>query len=565
MITPQQIAMAEYLVDESRLVETIIEGYGRDGRGRKAKTPSLRLLLVGMFLSIVAKRSATVTDIFKTLTIELPFDEQFRLGVRRMENNKEKTITEFDLRYQVKCFNKRLSYGTKSNIGLSDAERRQRHEVVIAINNQLMDIFDLGWRSTTVAIDATGIWSWGRGGKKHEPAIKEAMKALDDGADPDEVLKSLPNDSPGETTSFDPDATWSLKTAKSGRLEPLFGYQEHTAVLVPSQKVTKVTDPDGTTREVTKLLEPPLIRRLELTQAKEDVVDVTFRLLDSMPVRPTDVIADRHYQYKEVHRWQDELRVRNIDQHFDLCIEQQGFEEYEHMRWAAGSAHCPATPDEFGTISRPFLGATKEDHAKFAEEIEKREAYKLRIVNRLDARGAIRVQCPALAGSIGCPNRPSSMYAATIGGLPIVANPPVVVKEGESLPHVCTQTSVKVTPPGKIRKLIQKYYWGSATWRTLYARRTYVEGCYGNRKNASTENLRRGFFRSVGLPWANLTVAMSATAYNVRMVQNWHARTGLGAADNPIIIACAPPGAWMYIGEEEMDRVRAVYDIKMDD
>ena len=58
---------------------------------------------------------------------------------------------------------------------------------------------------------------------------------------------------------------------------------------------------------------------------------------------------------------------------------------------------------------------------------------------------------------------------------------------------------------------------------------------------------------------------MSATAYNVRMVQNWHARTGLGAADNPIIIACAPPGAWMYIGEEEMDRVRAVYDIKMDD
>ena len=127
MITPQQIAMAEYLVDESRLVETIIEGYGRDGRGRKAKTPSLRLLLVGMFLSIVAKRSATVTDIFKTLTIELPFDEQFRLGVRRMENNKEKTITEYDLRYQVKCFNKRLSYGTKSNIGLSDAERRQRH------------------------------------------------------------------------------------------------------------------------------------------------------------------------------------------------------------------------------------------------------------------------------------------------------------------------------------------------------------------------------------------------------------------------------------------------------
>jgi hypothetical protein len=565
MITPEQINLAEYVINESGIVATIIEAYDRDGRGRKPNTPSLRLLLVGMFLSITAKRSVTVIDIFKTLTLELPYDEQFRLGVRKMVNGKEKSLTETDLRYQVKCFNKRLSYGSRSNVLLSGVERLRRHQAIIDINNQLMDVFSQAWISTIVAIDATGIWSWGRGGAKHDDTIKNALAALEDGQDPEEVMKQLPSESPGQTTSFDPDATWSVKTHKNGKPEPLFGYQEHTVVLVPERKMRRVTNPDGTKRKVAELLEPPVILRLELTPANEDVVDVTFRLIDSMKVALSDIIVDRHYSNKAVGRWQDELRKRDINQHFDLRSTDQGFTEFESIRWAAGSAHCPGTPDEFGTISRPFPGAKKEEQEAFAAEIDKREAYKMRVVRRLNEKDSMRLECPARAGSVGCKLCPGTVQAATLKGKTIVANPPVAVEGGEPLPVVCTQGSVTVTPPDKIRKLVQKHYWGGDRWRTIYARRTYVEGCYGNRKNGSTENLRRGFFRSVGLPWANLTVVMSAAAYNVRMIQNWHARTGKGQADNPIILASAPPGAWMYLGEDEIDRIRAVYDIKMDD
>jgi hypothetical protein len=44
-------------------------------------------------------------------------------------------------------------------------------------------------------------------------------------------------------------------------------------------------------------------------------------------------------------------------------------------------------------------------------------------------------------------------------------------------------------------KVRQELYWGSRKWIKSFARRTHVEGTFGNLKNRDCENLRRGWRR----------------------------------------------------------------------
>jgi hypothetical protein len=78
-----------------------------------------------------------------------------------------------------------------------------------------------------------------------------------------------------------------------------------------------------------------------------------------------------------------------------------------------------------------------------------------------------------------------------------------------------------VTPPRSVYKLQQPKYWGSKTWERIWARRTYVEGSYGNRKNPSTENVSRGHNQIFGLVWAHIVMGLVNASYNLRMLENW--------------------------------------------
>ena len=115
-------------------------------------------------------------------------------------------------------------------------------------------------------------------------------------------------------------------------------------------------------------------------------------------------------------------------------------------------------------------------------------------------------------------------------------------------------------PPDKIRKLHQIHYWGSKAWETMFARRTYVEGSYGGRKNVSTENLRRGLFQSMGLPWANIVVSLVAASYNLRLLQNWHDRSGDGDVNHPLLRRSKGVRPWMYLSAEDAIRVAALFE-----
>jgi hypothetical protein len=578
VIRHSDIRRAEYIIETSDIVQRLEGGINRSNRGRKANVGHLRLLMIGMFLSIHHGRSATITDIHETLTVALPLDEQFRLGIRRNTHLGIKTITYRHLDYQANRLRNGLAYGPGSGAGVDDLETHRRHDVVMAATNGLMDVFNLGWHSPILAIDATGIWSWGKGGRKTAPVTNDCpedleeriaellRQAQDTGIIPDELAvrveqlrqaeaaeerddrsnspgpegasaeggKTTPPLLPaGRNSSHDPDAAWGVKTAKSGKSEIFYGYHEHTLVHVP---------PEGTD-------EPPIIRRLELTPASVDVVDVSLRLLDSLDSHPSLLLADMHYSYKKPERWLLPLIKRGIRQIADLRSDQQGFTEYERMRFAAGHAHCPSTPDGLGVIPKPGPFAPETTWQYFHSEIERRHQFTLRVVNQLDQTGAIRCECPSVAGKVGCPLRPGTVEVALQLGLPIIEHPPTTA-DGEPLPDCCTQGTVLVRPPEQILKTIQPFYWGSRKWRRHYRRRTYVEGSYGNRKNPSTENMRRGMFRSVGVTWANLVIAMAAASYNTRMIRNWHDRTGL-QADHPLLAPDDPDYGFMYLTPDE--------------
>ncbi|MDZ4235044.1 MAG: hypothetical protein U1C73_15095, partial [Dietzia sp.] len=343
----------------------------------------------------------------------------------------------------------------------------------------------------------------------HSTAPEPADPPTDDNADVVSIL-----DKPPRRCSTDHDAASGAKTRKDGKTEFFYGYEEHTLVQTAPRRSPKPI--------------PPLVRRFELTPAATDIVDVTLSLLDRLPEPVTDISVDRHYHYKEDSRWRHPLAERGINQVHDLRTDEHGFTEIDHTRWAAGWPHCPSTPDTLAVIPRPAPGSDTDDRthwSEFKRRIAERQAYAFRRVASARPDGTARWECPAVAGTVGCPHRQGTISAAIELGLPIVENPPDL--DGPDTPTCCTQRSVTIHPAGVQRKLMQHDYWGSPEWEREYNKRTYVEGSYGARKNSSSENISRGFIRTGGLPLYNLMSAMAAASYNLRMLRNAHDRSDL--------------------------------------
>jgi hypothetical protein len=172
MITTRDIAAAEHIIDTSGAVDILLQGRKRSNRGRKTNRTHWRLYLIGGLLTVQHCGNFVITDIHRTLVERLPYDEQFRLGVRRWVTDHTtgerhlKIITKADLDNVTKAINNSLGYGRSTGSGLDHTEQARRRAVIQHYCDALMDVFDLGWTSTTYAMDATGIWSWARGRAK---------------------------------------------------------------------------------------------------------------------------------------------------------------------------------------------------------------------------------------------------------------------------------------------------------------------------------------------------------------------------------------------------------------
>jgi hypothetical protein len=596
VISHEDIAIAEYIVSKSGAFAVLSDGLERCSRGRKPSDRMLELLLLGLLLSIQDRGVATVKGAWRTLTESIPWDEQLRLGTCRVEGDVREPISYRDLAYQASRIRDRLAYGERSTPDLDDEERTRRRKVINAFSNTLMDCFDFGWDCDVFAMDATGIWSWGKGGKRRDAASEEEVegetpevaeafrKFCQEGevsagtlVGPTPVLAATPSESAkedtnvkrprsrrrsrikpdpameseadsngrvddglGYTTSVDPDGNWSIKTSKAGKRESFFGYHEHTLVLAPAERIA----------DNPKVV-PALIRRLELTTASQDIVEVSLRLIEGLNGAVGHLIVDMHYHYKKTWKWLDELTKLGVKQHHDLRSDEQGFTDYERVRYAGGWPHCPATPDSYGVITKPAVIASRADKNRFREDVNAREPFSLMILQHPTSTLPMRGVCPALAGKVGCANCPGTTATAQLKGQPIIENPPNEAIDGEPLPKVCRKGSVTLRPPEKVRKLHQIHYWGGQAWEKMFARRTYVEGSYGGRKNVSSENMRRGQFQSMGLPWANVVVSLVAASYNLRLLQNWHDRSGDGDPNHPLLRRSTGVRPWMYMSDED--------------
>ena len=146
---------------------------------------------------------------------------------------------------------------------------------------------------------------------------------------------------------------------------------------------------------------------------------------------------------------------------------------------------------------------------------------------RLSADGYYRVACPATTGQVRCFLRETSMSFSL--ERPEVT-PPVVA------PSCCTQRTLTV-PPSVNAKTTQKHDYPSQSHRYSYARRTAVERTFSTLKDPASNDVTRGWCRTMGLSAISLYFANILVVRNQRVLDAFNAR----ADENARQVAASSP------------------------
>ena len=362
------------------------------------------------------------------------------------------------------------------------------------------------------------------------------------------------------------DAHAGKKTAKNGREEVYYGYEMHALVRVASGRAGDFPN------------EPQVIEMLRLTPANRDIVDPSLEMIDRIldaGQRINYLLVDRHYHYKRYRRWLLPLVERGIKHVHDLREDEIGFKEWNGTLMAAGVPHCPKTPIRLGDIAPlgppPPDDATEErwmeylsKKAAFERDIAERESYAAKRHSPLDAQGRSRWICPAVGGKCGCALRQGTVTVATELGLPIVASPPTPA----DAPAMCRQKvfTLQVTTPKQeqVMKLYQDQYWGSPKHRANYSRRTYVEGFFGILKSGNSAGKDRDGSMYTGLAHESVDATMFSVASNIRLLRSWHADTGLGDNESPLLFKERTDTIAANLTIEEHQRLAGIRSIAED-
>lgn len=555
MITSEQVAIAEWFVDETGVIDIVAaatQTQRTTNQGRRANLPALRLWLIGTLLALQSRRSGTVATAHATLR-EMPLVDQQRLGIvsdpGRGSFTEEITLRSFY--WWTEKITKLFAHGPGWNLDhLTDAEIAARNDALYAIEAAMCRPFVFLQNGDTYALDATALWAWGvaRGltnsrldagiyfTEEDEQRVEAEFVALAAG--------NGTRTGRGGRAIYDPDARNGHGTKKDGGKGWMFGSHLHTMIAVPDHT------PDGKV--------PRLVLAYEVTPANKHIVDVSLRLIDRIratgPFR--NLMADRLYSDAKVENWSDELAIRKIDSHIDFKVAKTSdtFYEYAQVRWAAGWPHCPATPDELGVINRPQPQdkPSEDDWDIFHAAIQARQAYALQRLDKPGVSGKARWSCPA-GSTVGCSLRAGSVATAVQHGLTIIDKPPRPDTDGK-LPPICCQGSVTITPDDKIRKNMQDLYWGSPQWARIFSRRTYIEGAFGEFKNPDLTNLHRGLARFGGRPLMAIFLGLVIAAFNIRTARAWQANHPDLHRDHPLFTATAPQRFVIHVDDDEARR-----------
>jgi hypothetical protein len=230
------------------------------------------------------------------------------------------------------------------------------------------------------------------------------------------------------------------------------------------------------------------------------------------------LLADKWYSNLTETNWFNFLRENGWNQAVDMRENDQRWTDVRGMRITAGSPHCPATPDHFEKITKPW---GKKD--AFHEEVSRRQDWALKLHSEDPVRGTRRYMCPALAGTLRCPLRPESLVLPA--DRPLVENPPAAA----TAPDCCTvkaTVTISATDPNARARLWQPHYWGTPEHTRQVDLRTSVEQYFSRMKDANGNDMSRGFVRVTGLARVTLAVALQAVATNISELETWAAEYG---------------------------------------
>jgi hypothetical protein len=521
----------------------------------------IRLLLIGLLLSIDELKSATISSAYLALTKKMDLRDQLRLKIKTGPG-KDDFIDRDRLYYAAEFLTSRLAYGASVAAEIGEDEVARRRDAVLRASNALLnytseatDVDD-----SRLAIDATAIWAWARGPyyprptvaeieAQEDPLIRAKLQKLRDGSGATDDLDGAHVTTDEERiVGLDLDAAWSGATAKNGGTKRFYGYFAHLIAAIPDAR--RRDDPVATA---------PIVRRVELLRSTEDVVDVSFRMIDSLPTFPKELLGDRHYSYKEFARWAQPLLRRGVRQVLDLRSDDHKAITLPEGIFVDGFGHCPAMPRELLGMHRPGIFARRAEHEQSQREKAERERYAHGVLNLMDSEGRTKLRCPARQFKVGCPLYPPSMAVAAENALPIVNADLLELESGEEPPRCCTQDSFRITLPEPVAKLNQTNYWGTEAWYHAFSGRTYVEGVFGNIKNPRTENLSRGSIQKTGIVWSQLIVTLMCTTYNVRIIRERHARIGNEWTGHPLLTAGADTVTHVSLSAADERRLSEAY------
>ena len=559
MISPGDIRIAQHVIYDSGAADKFRAALSGGERGGRVPTFDQALFLLGMFLSAREHKMTHIRLIHTVLTEELTIPQQRIWGIRKQRDNGDVwVISETDLQNVSRSVKRALNYGAFL------PEQYRNDEQEIARRKALLEeLSDILIESTLIprpanaqdySIDESGIWASERA-KRKVPDETETIAEGDEETTPTPVLPDEPlDDDPEDTAPVRAtraprnlsDAAFGVKTNKDGTRSWFYGYGLHAIVRAPE------------TAQDDSRSEPPLLERVRVTPAGTDIVDVSLALIDQVLAKDEKIrylLADRHYSFKKVERWLYPLLERGIEPVVQLREGDHGFREWEGMQFAAGHAHCPATPQHLGEIRQPTLGAKSEKWNKYEKLIAERQAYAAQRTHKLKPDGTSRWRCPALNGTVGCQLRPGTVEAARHLQLPIVASPP-------EHPHsICTQDSVGVkvetSEQAVIMKTHQKHYWGSRKQVQLNARRTYVEGWFGALKGENAAGKHRGSSLYTGIAHATLEVAVFSCIANIINLRSWHEETEQGDPNHPLLTQERAEYGFRYLTKEEYEETFA--------
>lgn len=302
----------------------------------------------------------------------------------------------------------------------------------------------------------------------------------------------------------DPDASFghAKRNAPGAKDFLFFGYYAQVATMVGDEGAGPV---------------PELIRRIAFEAPVVDpageMASVVARAAKAGVV-VSDVVGDCGYSNRDPATWARPLRAAGAGLVVDLHPADRGPKgDFEGAVLSGGCLYCPKTPVALLKLGPIRRGPSKDEASAHNARYAELARYRLSPLSAPDRDGYQRLICPAAAGKLRCPLKPSSLALSA-------ENPTLTGPAPSDLPRCCSQKTITV-PPQVSEKTRQKHPYPSKAWAASYARRTASERSFASLADPSTCGIRRGWSRLFGRTKNTIMYAIAVVVRNMRIVRSF--------------------------------------------